>query len=94
VEDLRRFPTWEKASAKGYLIYKYEVTAEVLTLWSSQSGQLEKAVKAGNLKGKWEGGPYYSYLRITDTTANLARFLASEEGDRLFSKDGVLKRVK
>jgi hypothetical protein len=93
VKDLKQLPTWNKLSANGYGIYKYEVSAESLTLWGQSSG-LAKAVEAGKLKGKWAGGPYYSYIKLTDTTPNLAKFLSSDEGDALFSKEGILKRVK
>lgn len=92
-EEAEHFPTWDHLRTKGYGIYKYEVRAKELTLWGGSTG-LARAVEAGKLKGKWAGGPYYSYIRLTDTTANLAKFLSSAEGDAVFAKEGILKRVK
>jgi hypothetical protein len=94
INELKRRPTWNQVQSKGFNIYKYEVSAKTLTLWGTRNDVLQKAVEAGKLKGKWEGGSYYRYIRVTDTTANLARFLASVEGDEVFYKEGELKRVK
>jgi hypothetical protein len=94
VDDGKQLPTWEKLVVSGYGIYKYRVSGGSLTLWGGGGSTFAKAVEAGKVKGKWAGGPYYSYIQLTDTTANLAKFLSSDEADALLGEEGVLKRVK
>jgi hypothetical protein len=59
--------------------------------------QKEAAIKAGKIKGTNEG----DNRRFTDTTENLAHFLASGDAEKLFfTKEhtdegyGILERVK
>lgn len=94
IKDPRHLPAWDKLKAKGYGIQKYDVSGDTLKLWLERQTVLEKAIMAGKLKGKWAGGPYYSYIQLTDTSDNLARFLASEDSKELFVKGSELKRVK
>ncbi|MGD0654232.1 MAG: hypothetical protein ABSA16_07815 [Thermoguttaceae bacterium] len=88
---------WEPKMAEGYFIYKYEITGDKLAIACIDPEQKEAAVKAGKIKGTGEG----DNRRFTDTTENLARFLASGDAEKLFfTKEhmdegyGVLERVK
>ena len=71
------------------------VCAVVLTLQLIDQEAKKRAVEAGKIKGMTEkdkdGNPR---VHFTDTTENLAKFVA-EAGDGLFSKDVLrLERVK
>jgi len=90
-------PAWDKV--RGTLsILKYAVAGEMLTLYQLNASPLDMAVAKGELKGelrnpggKFNIGPEY---RVTDTTANLAQFVADAD-EKLFSgPKGVFTRVK
>jgi len=88
---------WDPAKADGYFIYKYEIDGDKLSVATIDSDQKKAAIKAGKLKGEGEG----DNPRFTDSTENLARFIASPAGDKIFfTKENpgegyvVLERVK
>jgi hypothetical protein len=88
---------WEPKMADGYFIYKYEINGDKLAIAGMDHEQKEAAIKAGKIKGTGEG----DNRRFTDTTENLARFLASGDAEKLFfTKEhmdegyAVLERVK
>lgn len=88
---------WEPKMAEGYFIYKYEISGDKLTVAIIDPEQKEAVINAGKLKGTVEG----DNTHFTDTTENLARFLASPDAEKLFFTkehmgDGyaVLERVK
>lgn len=94
---------WEPSMADGYFIYKYEINGDKLTVAGMDSDEKEKAIKAGNIKGVVEKGDMQDGkgVRITDTTENLAKFIASADQDKLFpTKDAssdtyaTMERVK
>src|SRR3972149_2295873 len=77
---------WEPSLADGYFIYKYEILGDNLTIAGMVPEQKEEAIKTGKIKGTIEGNK----IRITDTTENLARFVAAAGQEKLFfSKDAL-----
>jgi hypothetical protein len=88
---------WEPSMADEYFIFKYEISGDKLIVAGMDHKQKEAAIKAGKIKGTYEG----DNARFTDTTENLARFLASPDAEKLFYTkenldDGytILDRVK
>jgi hypothetical protein len=88
---------WDPSKADGYFIYKYEIAGDKLMVACMDPEQKKAAIKAGKIKGEEEG----DNPRLTDSTENLARFIASPDATKLFfTKDhaddgyGVLERVK
>jgi hypothetical protein len=88
---------WEPSMADGYFIYKYEISGDKLTMAGMDSDRKEEAIKAGKIKGTLEE----HNKRITDTTENLAKFIASADQEKLFpTKDSsgetnaTLERMK
>lgn len=81
---------WTSEAANAYLILRYQITGDTLTVHWIDSEAKKRAVEAGKIKGGIEKDP----VHFTDTTENLAKFVA-EAGDSLFSKDELrLERVK
>jgi hypothetical protein len=81
---------WTNEAVKSYLILRYQITGDTLTIQWIDSDAKKRAVEAGKIKGTIEKDQGH----FTDTTENLAKFVA-EAGDDLFSKDGLrLERVK
>jgi hypothetical protein len=87
---------WEPSMADNYFIYKYDITGGKLTMACMDPKQKQAAIEAGKIKGTKENNP-----RFTDTTENLARFIASPDAEKLFfTKEntdegyGILERLK
>ncbi len=74
----------------GYWICKYEVTGDRLRIESLVADKLKEAIKSGHLAGDIEG-PF-----LTDTTANLRKFLTSPAARDLWRYEGTgeFRRVK
>jgi hypothetical protein len=92
---------WEPSMADGYFIYKYEISGDKLTIAGMDSDQKEAAIKAGKIKGVIESKEGGGGKRFTDTTENLAKFIAAADQEKLFpTKDAsgdtfaTLERVK
>ncbi len=86
---------WTNETFHEYLILRYQITGDVLTLqWTDQEAK-KQAIEAGKIKGMIEKDQdRNTRVHFTDTTENLAKFVA-EAGDTLFSKDVLrLERVK
>lgn len=88
---------WEPTMADGYFLFKYEIHADKLTIAGMDAQQKKAAIKAGKIKGTTEDNK----VLITDTTDNLARFIAAADQDKLFpTKEAsgesipMLERVK
>jgi acylphosphatase len=79
----------------AYLILRYEIKGDVLTLHVMDGDARKRAIEAGKVKGVVEKDPHGNIRAyFTDTSENLARFVASA-GDDLFVKDALrLERVK
>ena len=86
---------WTDEAINKYLILQYQIAGDVLTLQLVDQEAKKRAGDAEKIKGVIEkdrdGNPR---VHFTDTTENLAKFVA-EAGDTLFSKDVLrLERVK
>jgi hypothetical protein len=86
---------WTDETFNKYLILRYQITGDVLTIQLIDQEAKKRAVEAGKIKGAVEkdkdGNPR---VHFTDTTENLAKFVTAA-GDDLFSKDMLrLERVK
>jgi len=84
---------WTDEAINKYVILRYQITGDVLTLQLIDQEAKKRAVEAGTIKGVIEkdrdGNPR---VHFTDTTENLAKSVA---GDNLFSKEVLrLERVK
>lgn len=86
---------WTNEAINKYLILRYQITGDVLTLQLIDQEAKNRAVEAGKIKGMSEKDrDGNTRVHFTDTTENLAKFVA-EAGDDLFSKDMLrLERVK
>jgi hypothetical protein len=75
----------ERVAAEGwktvdaYFILRYEMADDKLTIWTMDAGAKRQAVEGGKIKGTTER----RQALLTDTTENLARFVAAA-GDGLF----------
>ena len=82
---------------EGYVLLKYKVEADTVLGWKMDSDAKVKAIDAGKIKGKDWAKPGFLLMdtyTITDTTENVARFVAGA-GDSLFSENAMhLDRVK
>jgi hypothetical protein len=86
---------WKQGAVDAYLILRYEIKGDVLTLHVMDGDARKRAIEAGKVKGVVEKDPHGNIRAyFTDTSENLARFVASA-GDDLFVKDALrLERVK
>lgn len=86
---------WTDEAINKYLILRYQITGDVLTLQLIDQEAKKRAVEAGKIKGMSEKDQDGNIrVHFTDTTENFAKFVA-EAGDDLFSKDVLrLERVK
>jgi hypothetical protein len=85
---------WDPAIVGDYLLFKYRVEGDKLLVWPVDGDAKRRAIESGKLKGTIEQRGDDTKVRLTDTTENLARYVASA-GDSLFSQDAVrLERVK
>ena len=82
---------WKAADVDSYQLYKYQLDGDTLVLYGMDNGAKKKAINSGKIKGTEGNGSY----RLTDTTENLARFIA-EAGDDLWNmrKPTKLQRVR
>lgn len=86
---------WTAETVNDYSIFRYQIMADTLTVqWMDGDGK-KRAVEAGKIKGKIEKDQDgNARTHFTDTTENLAKFVA-EADDDLFSRDVLkLQRVK
>lgn len=83
---------WKAADA--YFIFKYRVDGDKLSLWIMDGEVKRRAIEGGKIKGVIEKKQLAGdIVKFTDTTENVARFVA-EAGDSLFAKEPVqLERV-
>jgi hypothetical protein len=88
---------WNPEAAGGFFLLKYAVEGDALTVWPMDADAKRRAIEIGKIKGLIEKQQYVDTIRFTDTTENVARFVAGA-GDGLFSKDAKkvlrLERVK
>jgi hypothetical protein len=89
---------------KGYRLYRYKVHGRKLQMWLLSQDYLADAIRAGKIKGvihedKKTAGSSHTHpdidIMLTDTSENIAKFIASSDLDDLFSeKMETLYRVK
>ena len=86
---------WTPDTVTAYLIVRYQVTGDVLTMQGIDGDAKKRAIQAGKIKGaiaRDSSGAIRVFF--TDTTENLAKFITAA-GDDLFSKDVLkLERAK
>jgi hypothetical protein len=82
---------WKPETVDCYTFLRYEVQGDRLTVWLIDEQAKERAVKDGKIKGVMKD----NIAQFTDTTENVARFVA-EAGDSLLNtkEPGRLERVK
>jgi len=81
---------WKPEAVECYTFLKYEVQGDRLTVWLVDEQANERAVKGGKIKGMIGK----NVAQFTDTTENVARFVA-EAGDSLLNtkEPGRFERV-
>ncbi len=98
VFDRAKFPPWDKRNIQEYVLIKYEVEGDKLTVWLGNPKAAEAAVRKGQVKGLvQETGRFIKLKHVTLTDAEgLSRFLANGGDKVLFPDDGksVFSRVK
>ncbi len=85
---------WNPEVLPGFLLPKYKVEGATLSLWLVDWDAKKAAIEAKKVKGVIEKQDSGTKVRFTDTSENVARFVAGA-GDGLFSKEPLrLERVK
>jgi hypothetical protein len=64
----------------------YKVDGNKGLIWPLDSDAMKRAIQAGKIKGTIERDNGSEKIKFTDTTENLARFVA-QAGDSLFVKE-------
>jgi hypothetical protein len=84
---------WTAETVHAYLIFKYQIKDDVLVVQGMDKDAKQRAIESGKIKGVIEKDRFTT-VRFTDSTENLAKFVA-DVGDELFSESVVrLERVK
>ena len=92
-KDLDQFANagWKPELVKGYIVAKYQVQGDTLTLWGMDRDAKRRAIKAGKIKGTVDENNVF----FTDTPEHLAAMLAGPENAHLFDKEPIrYERVK
>jgi hypothetical protein len=86
---------WTPQDIGGYWLVAYRLEKDAISVWPMDAAAKKRAIESGKVKGeisKGESG--FETVRFTDTSENLARFVA-EAGDTLFAKEPMrLERIK
>jgi hypothetical protein len=78
-------------AGNSYYLFRYQVDGDKLAVWVTNAAAKKRAIDDGKIKGVIEKN---KPAKFTDTTENVARFVA-ETGDGLFSKEPLrLERVE
>ena len=87
-------PAWKEPGKRRFLINKYAVKDDKLTIWLvGDEAPLKKAVMEERLKGGVRPQGYLDFeptVRLTDTTANLAKFVAKEDENLFLEQKKVV----
>ena len=83
---------WKAVEADSYKFFKYQFDGDKLVMWLMDDASKRKAIEGGKVKGGQEPN---RPAKFTDTTENVARFVA-EAGDSLWDMKDPLRfeRVK
>ncbi|MGA2068879.1 MAG: hypothetical protein ABSG86_28190 [Thermoguttaceae bacterium] len=86
---------WKAGAVESYSIFKYRIEGDTALVWGMDEHAIRRAIEAGKIKGETEKSDAGDgSVRFTDTTENVARFVAAA-GDGLFEKQPLrLERVK
>ena len=85
---------WKPESMDSFILFKYKIEGDTLLAWGMDGEAKKRAIESKKIQGTIEKQDSGEKVRFTDTTENLARFVAGA-GDSLWSKDVLrLERVK
>ncbi|MFT3809240.1 MAG: hypothetical protein QM698_04930 [Micropepsaceae bacterium] len=68
----------------GYLLFRYEAAGDTIKVWSLDTEAVGKAVESGKLKGTVTGSGSDTQPKITASSAEVAAFLSTDEGQAAF----------
>lgn len=68
----------------GYLLFRYEAAGDTVKVWSLDPIAVAKAIEGGKLKGTVTGSGTDTQPKITATSAEVAAFLSTDEGQAAF----------
>jgi hypothetical protein len=77
---------WKAEVVDSYTFLKYQADGDKLVVWAMDEEAKERAIKGGKVKGVIVDRGNFKTTKFTDTTENVARFVA-EAGDSLLSKE-------
>jgi hypothetical protein len=78
--------------SEGYMIMKYVIKDNKLTLWELNGTKVNEALKKGIIKGKSRG--IFGAATISDTTGNLKKFVESSSDSELFEYLAQFDKLK
>ncbi len=82
---------WKPTLVQGYIVAKYQVQGDVLTLWGLDPDAKRRVIEAGKIKGTIEKNSVF----FTDTSENIAALLSDPKNANLFAKEPTkYERVK
>jgi hypothetical protein len=85
------YPT-DEARDKGYLLARYEIKGDEMTVWLLDSEKVKAAITQKRLKGEaGQGSP--PIITITDAADKVRAVLGSSESNELFKYLGTFERV-
>lgn len=93
-QQIKLFEQKDWKSIGSFFLLKYTFDKDVLLIRAMNRDAKQRAIEDRKIKGVIQKAKFNTAVRFTDTTENLARFVAGA-GDSLFSKDVLrLERVK
>lgn len=83
-KDVDQFdkPGWKPSLVKGYILVKYKIENDSLTLWNMDQEAKRRAIDDGKIKGTITKNAVY----FTDTTENVAKLLTGKKVGDYFTK--------
>jgi hypothetical protein len=83
-------PTDAEDRDKGFLIVRYEISGDELSVWIPNSDKVAALIKQKRISG--EGGQYGA--TVTASADGVSRFLQSKDGQETFEVFGKFRKVK
>lgn len=68
----------------GFILFRYAPDGETIKVWALDAQAVAKAVESGKLKGTVTGSGSDTQPKITATSAEVAAFLSTNEGQAVF----------
>jgi hypothetical protein len=84
VVDPAKSPVWNKKNMRSFLLYKYKVEKDKLTIWGMRDDAVEDAVRSGQVRGRIEGNNTKT-VTLPDGEA-LLRYLIGGGDKKLFEE--------